>query len=106
MNAITAPEPLQSDDAETRICDSVQCISVIVQPDPGALVRVIEPFAKLGLVPLSVISRHFAHADQLVIDIQIAGMEEEQGLKIARTIGSFPITIRVLTGRKYAVSRQ
>jgi ACT domain-containing protein len=78
--------------------ETIQCIGVVVRPDPGALARVIEPFAKLGVVPLSVNSRHYPEAGQLVIDIQIAGMEEEQGRKIARQIGSFPITLRVVTG--------
>jgi acetolactate synthase small subunit len=106
MNSIAASDGSQFDDAETQLCDSVQCISVIAQADPGALARVIEPFAKLGLIPLSVTSRHFADADQLVIDIQIAGMAEELGQKIAKTIGSIPMTVRVLTGKKYIVLRR
>ncbi len=91
---------------EAEACDMVQCIGVVVRPDPGALVRVVEPFAKLGLVPVSVNSRLFADLDELVIDIQIAQMGEEQARRIARTIESFPITLQVTTGRKYmAASR-
>jgi acetolactate synthase small subunit len=89
---------------EAEPCDRVQCISVVVLPDPGALARVVEPFAKLGVVPLSVNSRLFADVGQLAIDIQIAGMGEEQGLRIARQIESFPITLQVVTGQKYLVT--
>lgn len=81
--------------------EMVHCFGVVVQPDPGALARVLEPFAKLGLIPLSINSRLFAKAEQLSIDIQITGLTEEQGLRIANQIGSFPVTLNVVTGRKF-----
>jgi ACT domain-containing protein len=95
MSAATlrALEPIEA-------CETIQCIGVVVQPDPGALARVLEPFAKLGVVPSAVNSRLYAEAGQLVIDIQIPGMAEDQARKIARQIGSFPITLRVVTGPK------
>ena len=79
----------------------VQCISVVMLPDPGALVRAIEPFAKLGLVPLSVNSRLFSEAGRLEIDIQIEAMPDEQALRIATYLRSLPITLQVMTDRKY-----
>ena len=81
---------------------TVQCIAVVVRPDPGALPRVIEPFAKLGLVPLSVTSRLFAEAEKLAIDIQIAGMTRQQGQRVATLIGSWPTTLQVVLGSKVA----
>jgi hypothetical protein len=88
-------------DSDTFSATQVYCFGVVALPDPGALARIIEPFAKLGLVPLSVNSRHFIEAEELAIDLQIVGISEEQCSRIANQIGSMPLTLRVVTGRKY-----
>ena len=88
-------------DSDTFSAMQVYCFGVVARPDPGALARITEPFAKLGLVPLSVNSRHFIEAEELAIDIQIVGISEEQCNRIARQIGAMPISVRVVTGRKY-----
>lgn len=102
--SVLALEHVEAPDAEA--CDLVQCLAVVVRPDPGALARVIEPFAKLGVIPLSVNSRLYADVGELVIDIQIAGMAEDQGHKIASQIRSFPITLHAMTGRKYLIPKK
>ena len=82
----------------------VYCLGIVAQPEPGALARVIEPFCKLGLVPLAVNSRLFAEAEELAIDIQILGISEEQCQRIANQIGAMPITRRIVTGRRFTPS--
>lgn len=87
----------------SELCGMVQCIGIVMLPDPGALARAIEPFAKLGLVPRSVNSRLFAEAGRLEIDIQIEGMPDEQALRIANYLRSLPLTLQVVTAQKYQV---
>ena len=91
-------------DSETFSATQVYCLGIVAQPDPGALARITEPFCKLGLVPLSVNSRLFPEAEELAVDIQIHGISEEQCQRIANQIGAMPITLRVVTGRKFTPS--
>jgi acetolactate synthase regulatory subunit len=46
------------------------CFAVNAAPDPGVLLRVIEPFAKRGLVPSAVQAR--LTGDRLRVDLQVA----------------------------------
>lgn len=88
-------------DSDTFSAMQVYCFGVVALPDPGALARITEPFAKLGLVPHSLNCRHFVEAEELAIDIQIVGISEEQCNRIAGQIGAMPLTLRIVTGRKY-----
>ena len=59
--------------ADSPGADTVRnaCFGVITTLDPGALPRVVEAFAKRGLVPASVYVRRFAEQQSLHIDIQV-----------------------------------
>jgi predicted component of type VI protein secretion system len=64
---------------------------------------VIEPFTKLGLIPLSVQTRLYQESEELAVDIQIAGLSDEQCRRIASQIETMPFSIRVVTCRKHFV---
>jgi hypothetical protein len=54
------------------------CFSVHARADPGVMARVLEPFAKRGLVPCFCQSSTFgADRTQLTIDIQMRGLGRE-----------------------------
>ena len=76
------------------------CYSVYADAHPGALPRVLEPFAKLGLVP------HRCHAmlegrrgERLVIDLQVGGLEVTMADHIAAALRALPCVETVLTAR-------
>ena len=51
------------------------CFTVLAAADPGILARVLEPFAKRGLVPTRLYaSLDGAGAGELAIDLQFAGL--------------------------------
>ena len=56
--------------------DPTHCFSVHAAAEPGVMPRVLELFAKRGLVPSSWTSRVGAERD-LTIDIQMVGMSSE-----------------------------
>ena len=82
------------------------CFALSAVPEPGVMSRVLEPFAKRGLVP------HRLHAmcggadgDELVIDIQIAGLEPALVELIAGNLRQIVGVESVLTAEKrYALS--
>jgi hypothetical protein len=71
----------------------VFCFAVQADPTPCALPRVLEVFASAGLVPSRCLSDLGQVRDQLVIEIQLAGLLPTQAEHIARRLG------RVLTVR-------
>jgi acetolactate synthase small subunit len=82
------------------------CFALSAQSEPGLMSRVLEPFAKRGLVP------HRMHAvcggaggEELVIDIQIAGLEPALVELIAANLRQIVGVESVLTAEKrYALS--
>ena len=60
------------------------CLSVQASADPGIMPRVVELFAKRGLVPSSWISR--VSGSELTIDLQLAGLDAETAHYIARCL--------------------
>jgi len=80
--------------------DVTYCLGITAHPDPGAIARIIEPFAKLGLVPLSINARLFSDAGELTVDVQIAGIGPDQCRRIANQIAAMPVVRRVVTGEK------
>lgn len=74
------------------------CFAIQTAADPGAMTRVLEPFAKRGLVP----SRCHAvlmepERQELLIDLQVAGLAPEDGDQIARYLRQQVLVISVLT---------
>lgn len=55
--------------------------SVTAQVDPAVLPRVIEPFAKLGLAPVSL--HVVTEGDRMSIDLRMAGLEDGMARHVA-----------------------
>ena len=77
------------------------CFAVEARPDPGVMPRVLELFAKRGLVPSQWRSALDAGAVSLLhIDIQVEGMEGTLAEYIARCLRQLPEVEIVLTSEK------
>ena len=84
----------------------VFCFSIDVVPDPGAMARVLEQFAKRGLIP-SRWHSDVIEPDTMQIDIQMIGLSAPLGLDIARCLRAIVGVHSVLTSGKAAhVDRQ
>src|SRR5882672_5666539 len=84
---------------------TVFCFSIDVVPDPGAMARVLEQFAKRGLVPTRWHS-DVVEPEEMQIDIQVAGLSGGQGENIARCIRSIVGVNSVLTTGKAGADRR
>ena len=90
-----SPEP-SLDRSSTTACFAVHAAS-----DPGVMPRVLELFAKRGLVPTrwhSVVSG--PARDQLHMDVQIDGLPDAVFDRIAACLREIPRVDVVLTSRK------
>lgn len=81
---------------------SVACFAVRGAADPGTLPRILELFAKRGLVPFSVHSRMSGEGDEalLIVDLQVEGLSPEQSEIVAEQLRQIFVIDRVLTARK------
>ncbi len=81
---------------------SVACFAVRAIADPGTLSRVVELFAKRGLVPKSVHARLAGGETDacLLIDVQIDGLDLDTAERIADALRQIVSVERVLTARK------
>ena len=75
------------------------CLTVRTVADPGSLPRVLEVFAKLGLIPSKLFSVATG-ADELTVDLQVSGLEPELGGLIASQLRSQVGIETVLTSVK------
>jgi len=75
------------------------CLTVRTVADPGALPRLIEVFAKRGMVPSKLFSVSTA-ADELTVDLQVDGVDEAVGGLIANQLRSQVGIETVLTSLK------
>ena len=75
------------------------CLTVRTVADPGSLPRLIEVFAKRGLIPSKLFSVATG-ADELTVDLQVAGLEPELGSMIASQLRSQVGIETVLTSMK------
>ncbi len=80
----------------------VYCFSILAEAEPGVMPRVLELFAKRGLVPTR------WHSDvtgptgrDLAIDIQIDGLDVQTGDYIARCLRQVYQVLTVLTSQKH-----
>jgi len=79
----------------------VSCFAVQAEADPGVLPRVLELFAKRGLVPDRwVAQREGRHGAELAVDIQVAGFDQQQTDYVARCLRQIPFVKAVLTTEK------
>ena len=80
--------------------ESTACFSVHAVASPGIMPRVLELFAKRGLVPSSWTSRVGAEQD-LTIDIQMRGMEGELTAYVAACLRQIVGVEVVLVSQKH-----
>ncbi len=78
---------------------TTHCFSVHAAAEPGVMPRVLELFAKRGLVPSSWTSRVGIEHD-LTIDIQMAGMSAETADYVTRCLRQIVGVQIVLASRK------
>jgi hypothetical protein len=64
-------------------------LKVVAEADAGALMRVLERFHNLGVLPRRVIAE-FTTADFLSIQVDIAGVEESRMSLIAAKLAQIP----------------
>ena len=79
--------------------EPTHCFSVHAVAEPGVMPRVLELFAKRGLVPSSWTSRVGAEQD-LTIDIQMIGMSSEVADYVTRCLRQIVGVQVVLASRK------
>jgi hypothetical protein len=64
-------------------------LRVVAEADAGALMRVLERFQNLGVLPRRVVAE-FTSSDFLSIQLDIAGLEEARLTLIAAKLGQLP----------------
>jgi hypothetical protein len=68
-------------------------LRVVAEADAGVLMRVLERFQNLGVLPRRVIAE-FTTADSVSIQLDVAGMEESRLTTIAAKLGEMPFVTR------------
>ena len=83
-------------------CATVYCFSILAEAEPGVMPRVLQLFAKRGLVPTR------WHSDvtgqggrELSIDVQVNGLDVAAGDYIARCLRQVFQVETVLTSQKH-----
>jgi acetolactate synthase small subunit len=83
------------------------CFSVQAAADPGVMSRVLELFAKRGLVPTSWHSRVGGmREDELIIDIQMMGMVRTEADYVAACMRQIPDVDAVLTSERFCAAAE
>lgn len=93
MPALAAPA------AEFRATDPARRVFFALRADaePGVLPRILELFAKRGLVPMAVSSRLTVEADALTVEVEVAGLVRAESDHIAHCLRGLPTVSQVLT---------
>jgi hypothetical protein len=68
-------------------------LRVVAEADAGVLMRVLERFQNLGVLPRRVIAE-FTSTDSVSIQLDVAGMEESRLSIIAAKVGEMPFVTR------------
>ncbi|MEQ8652484.1 MAG: hypothetical protein RIC87_08480 [Kiloniellales bacterium] len=98
MMTLSFERPLQ------RPQSAVSCYCVEGASDPGLLPRVLELFAKRGLVPERFHAQPSGHsAEALVIDLQVRGFNAAEREVVASCLRQIPLVWTVLTSEKVTV---
>ncbi len=99
--AARSPRPEVGHDPQFRENSETACFSVHARAEPGIMPRVIELFAKRGLVPSSWHSATSGENDgELTIDIQLRGMAADTADFMAARLRQMADVEVVLTSRK------
>ena len=86
----------------------IACFSVQAEAEPSVMPRVLEQFAKRGIVPLQWHSSlgRAAQGRELYIDVQVEAMEPDLVVRIAETLRQLVHVQLVLTAEKRPELRQ
>lgn len=88
-----SPEPLRS--------SSTACFSVTARAEPGVLPRMLDLFAKRGLVPSALhATADDRDAGRMTVDIQMSGMDGQLAGYLARCLDRIYEVERVLVSEK------
>jgi hypothetical protein len=68
-------------------------LRVVAEADAGVLMRVLERFQNLGVLPRRVIAE-FTSTDSVSIQLDVTGMEESRLSIIAAKVGEMPFVTR------------
>ena len=80
----------------------VDCFSVFAAADPSALPRVLEVFSLFGVIPERCHGVLLdADPDQLVIDLQVAGLPPGRAEQLVRRLDRVIIVTQVLHSEKF-----
>ena len=81
------------------------CYCVEAHAEPSVMARVIELFVKRGLMPKRCMAAlEGPEGEQLVIDIQVLGLEPDAAEHIARSLGQLAYVERVLFTQAHRAS--
>lgn len=84
----------------------VDCFSVFIAADPAALLRVLEVFSLFGVIPERChSSRHGADHDQLVIDVQAAGLPAGRAAQLVHRLDRVITVTQVLHSERFGAER-
>ncbi len=84
----------------------VDCFSVFAAADPSALPRVLNVFSLFGVIPERCHSTRLeADQDQLVIDVQVAGLPAGRAEQVARRLDRVITVTQVLHSEKLRAER-
>lgn len=97
-------ERLSTTSASTTPADTnptVACFSIQAEADPSVMPRVLELFAKRGMIPLRWHSDLGGRRrDELTIDLQVDGLDRAKAELIAHAIRQMVCVLGVLTSEK------
>lgn len=93
MSVSRTPIKFPVENLETEV---TACFAVRAAHDPGALPRLLEPFAKRGLVPGAVKMRQWGDESALLIEIQVSNLTQNTILSIAQGLREQIAVERVL----------
>ena len=86
--------------ATASASNSTACFSVVAASEPGLMLRVLELFAKRGMVPGYCCSR--VEDDEISIDLHVAGLDPATTAHIAACFRQIPSVKAVLTFERAA----
>ena len=79
----------------------IHCFAVTAAAEPGAMSRVLEVFAKRGLIPSQLHSTLAGRAgDELAIDVQIADLDAALAARLAESLRQVVVVRAVLVSEK------
>ncbi|WP_245593561.1 hypothetical protein [Azospirillum halopraeferens] len=88
--------------AESRPVDPGRSVTFTLRADadPGTLPRVLELFAKRGLVPAALRSDRLADGETLAVEVEVTGMARAESDHVANCLRRLPVVMQVLTGER------